>query len=497
MSWKKNIFSYMVWAVYLLVIGTAMAFTGSALCGAIGVAEYIGGVAAVLYLLLAGFIVFALRKTAAKLKGISDSSGKMFLWIEGILAGVLFVAGLLLRFVQPQVNPEGSVFIDLAYVSSGGQTVPHLLHGAAYLYVLALRFIFILLGNKASVALGLQLVLQMSGVLILYFAVRKMAGRVSAVMMMFFLMLSSYIAEKTAFVSPEMLYLLLFSVVLLYVSFGVDRAHGCGFWLPAGIMAAFLIFLDVAGLLLIPLMLGVIITRRQEAERKIIGGMLGSVAGLVLGTAVCVSVDALSSSKSVFGIMEEWLHLYSFNGPRFTVILSGFGTAWLTTFLLCLMAWGIFSSWRSRKVERFSIWIICLLVALLMQCLGIFTEEMNGVVYIFFFSTVLAGLSVRESIAVPAEEGFGEGTDEEKTIKQTQNEEEKKETVEADKKPEEKQDQKEPDTKQEIEYIDNPLPLPKKHVKRVMDYALHSEPDSEKDLGGYDIYVSDDDDFDH
>lgn len=53
--------------------------------------------------------------------------------------------------------------------------------------------------------------------------------------------------------------------------------------------------------------------------------------------------------------------------------------------------------------------------------------------------------------------------------------------------------EEQPEKERKIEFLENPLPLPKKHEKRVMDYKL----DSDKDLGGYDIYVADDDDFDH
>ena len=41
-------------------------------------------------------------------------------------------------------------------------------------------------------------------------------------------------------------------------------------------------------------------------------------------------------------------------------------------------------------------------------------------------------------------------------------------------------------------YIENPLPLPKKHVAREMDYQYTVE---EKDMK-YDVEVSEDDDFD-
>ena len=50
------------------------------------------------------------------------------------------------------------------------------------------------------------------------------------------------------------------------------------------------------------------------------------------------------------------------------------------------------------------------------------------------------------------------------------------------------------ETKEEkkIEYIENPLPLPKKHVRKTMDYAFVPEADQMK----YDIAVSDSDDYD-
>ena len=44
----------------------------------------------------------------------------------------------------------------------------------------------------------------------------------------------------------------------------------------------------------------------------------------------------------------------------------------------------------------------------------------------------------------------------------------------------------------QVRFLENPLPLPKKHVKRVMDYSLSSV--SQED--DFDYLVADDDDFD-
>ena len=44
----------------------------------------------------------------------------------------------------------------------------------------------------------------------------------------------------------------------------------------------------------------------------------------------------------------------------------------------------------------------------------------------------------------------------------------------------------------QVRFLENPLPLPKKHVKRVMDYSLSSV--SQED--DFDYPVAEDDDFD-
>ena len=42
------------------------------------------------------------------------------------------------------------------------------------------------------------------------------------------------------------------------------------------------------------------------------------------------------------------------------------------------------------------------------------------------------------------------------------------------------------------EYLDNPLPVPKRHIKKEMDYGFEPAPESLY----FDITIADDDDFD-
>ncbi len=609
MSWKKNVFSCLMWMVYLLIVGTAMIFTGRVVCDSFGMADYFEIVIPAAYLLLTGILVFALHRMAVKLGVGSRGMGRGLAWIEGVLVFGLFAAGIFLRVTglrsESFVMPDESVYLELSHISADGQDIPQFSHGAVFMYLWALRLCFMLLGNKAAAAVWLQIALQMLSVLLLHFAVRKMAGRIPAVMMAAFFMLSPYMAEKALVLSPEMLYLLAFSLVLLLISQGVKYASGWGFWLVTGALAAALSYLDVAGFLLLPLMPGVIVMRRPDARRKIAGGLSGCLIGFLAGAGGCVLADMVISGKPVSGIIRAWGNLYRWGDLQLSVTISSFDTVWMIILILCFMAWGIFSFWCGRGVDRFTAWIFCLCVAVLLQCLDMFTEEMDGFCYIFLFSTVLAGLGIRESMAVyptekPEEETAEDGDVTEDIQEETSEDEEVTEDIQEERqirrkpdgglqsmtdekvqagkeqkhsmtddssqsagnkngnsgaeaileisedkarnreergivkeknmtesqdgvrdrdkteskdgvrdrdntegKPEETEEkeikagkeetEEKPEKKRKIEFLENPLPLPKKHEKRVMDYKL----DSDKDLGGYDIVVADDDDFDH
>ena len=47
------------------------------------------------------------------------------------------------------------------------------------------------------------------------------------------------------------------------------------------------------------------------------------------------------------------------------------------------------------------------------------------------------------------------------------------------------------ETDNKVQLIENPLPVPKKHVPKVLDYKLND------DVSDFDYPVADDDDFDH
>lgn len=554
MSWKKNAFSCLMWLLYLVLAGTAMISAGGVICGSMGMAAYFSAV----YLLFAGGVVFVLQRVAGR-RGTDSRQGSPGIscpaWVEGVFVFVLFAAGLSMRVAGLRSGlPEasrGAGYLELAYISADGRGISPVWHGAVGLYIRVLRLCFMLLGNKAAVAVWLQSVLQMWGVCVLYFAVRKMAGRIPAVMTAAFFMLSPFTVRRSLECSPEMLFLLFFSLVILFLSNGVESASGLGYWVVAGALTAVLGYLDAAGLLLLPLLSGVLMMRR-DGERKVGRGLCGCLTGLLAGATGCLALDAQVRGTTVSRCIDEWTKLYRPGSLRFSITSAGADVAWTFLPLACLMVWGIFSFWCGRWAERFSMWIFGLCAVVFMQCLGVFTDEMGGGCYILFFGAVLAGLGIGESLTVCARD-TSEGTMKEKNgaaqeergldndkmeildLDQTVEgegmedivgmgrmdgadpaggvEAAREETPDAaaggaevvgkevpggaaggaEVAREEVSDAAEQPGRRKIEFLENPLPLPKKHERRVMDYRL----DPGQDLGGYDISVADDDDFDH
>lgn len=480
MNWKKNGFGYLMWIIYVLMIGGALAGIGNVICGSFQVATYFGVVAAAVYVLAAGAIVLLLHRMAKKYSAATADRQRMFRFAEGGLVLLSLISGLLLRLTGLSDVSEQSTYFELAQVVLG-QEIPRIAHGAVYLYLQLLHFFFLILGNKYLVGIGLQIGLQLAASLILYAALKGLAGRVPALMTLAFFMLSPYTIGKSLALSPEMLYLVLFSLVLLYLSACVRSSLHWGLCLLGGCLAAVLSYLDVAGILTLVILFGVLFAQGEQGKKVRIAGAFAGGAGFLLGAVACFLTDALSSGSSVIGVLNAWVQTYHWEQLKLSVTVTGLDTVWMSALLLCFMVWGIFSFWCAKAYERFGVWIFCMILTVLAQCVGIFTPELDGYGYLLLFCAVLAGISVRESIFSPARaNGIPGGATMEKGAKMDRE------------KAKEAEERREEATNSETQFIENPLPLPKKHEKRIMDYDIELT----GEMDDYDVAVADDDDFD-
>lgn len=512
MGLKKNAFSYLIWFIYTILTGIVLGVLAWDSCVAGGIGGYWGIAAVVLLFAVTGGVVCLLRRLAPFLSAAARNNGRVFVLLEILLAAAFVTAGFIVRLCGMGEAGQDSVYYDAARVVEG-QGIVGIPHAAADLYVRMLRGVFILLGNRFTAGIWLQILLQLAAVLVMFFVVRKLAGPVAGLVVLGYCCLAPYMVKRSLALSPEMLYLLVFMVALAAIAGGAFREmHPRIFWLT-GALTAFCCYLDIAGCLLIYL---------AAAGRKI-SRIWRYAAGVVLGFLGCCVADALFSGATIWGIARTWLFLYAPEGFRWSAVPDASELGWEAFVLFGLMAFGIYSFWLDRERDRIKVWMPALCGLALAGCFGVFTEEMPGSLYMYLCLVLLAGMGVGQIFhgtgREKAEERYGwevliekmeenearrealsqerrkseEGNripGEERRISEEGNRmsgEECRKSEEGSRIPKEENGEE-----AQIQYLENPLPLPKKHVKRILDYSL--EPPEEKD--DFDYPVSEGDDFD-
>lgn len=505
MSWKKNVFSYVVWLGYTLMVSTALAGLGGMYCAGLGLASGWGILTAAVFLALTGGVVFLLHRAGSGMVLFAEKNKRLLLILEVLLAVALLAAGILLRINGSR--EEDSVYFEAAKVASG-QRIPQIVHGAVYFYIQLLHGLFLLLGNQPVAGIWLQVALQLAASLGLFFVLRSLAGRIAALVTLGFCMCAPFMVQNSLALSPEILYFaLLTGAAGLILPASRGKLQPVAF-LFIGILCTFCCYMDISGALLLVPALGMIFCQRESTSGrgKKIAAVLLCLAGIVLGILACIFVDALLSGKSFQGVINAWLKLYEPAGFQVPFTASSQGSLAESTVLLGAMAFGIFGFWRDRRRERISVWVLGTALVIFAGCFGMFTEEMPGFVLLYILFSILAGLGMEQCFrktAAANEEAVPEaavsyktepGSEPEEDNVQKQDMAQKRDNV---KKQDMAQTQDagtfiDKETGREIKYIENPLPLPRKHVKREMDYALSSVPGTDD----FDLKVSEEDDFD-
>jgi hypothetical protein len=491
MSWSKNVFCYVMWFLYTLLTGIALAGVGGVLCGRAGVQTYWGILFAILILAVTGGIAWLFRRFGAVLSlwGKKRPGGTFAL--ECVLAAGLLILGGLFRIWGMEGAAGGEEYYEIAKVVAGGE-IPQIVHGAVYFYVQLLHGAFRLLGNRYIVGIWLQIVLQLAGSLGLFLTVRKKCGAVTALVTLGFCMCGPYMIGRALVLSPEILYFVLIAAAAAVTVSGYqDRLLPVAF-LFIGILAALCAYLDVAGWLLLPAAVFVIFAgcREENPSGKRAAAILLCVVGAVLGMMICIFTDAFFSGKSFQGVVKAWLLLYKPDGFGLPASVGG-ADSWTESFLLFTgMAFGVFSFWYDREKEHISVYTVLIIAVALASCFGIFTEEMPGFYALYLLLALSAGQGIGQcfwgkAAAKVQEEGMplgavAEEQDSLQILDMDGEDSGKLQTggTESERNP--------------VRYLENPLPLPKKHVKRVMDYPLKEEAIGDD----FDYPIAENDDFD-
>ncbi len=405
MSWEKNRFSNVMWFLYVLITGWALMRMAGAIVSTIPEGSpYSGALLALEIALVTGSVVFLLyrfrsRHFAAGGEGLSFSTAG-----QAIVTVMIMAAGLVFRISQMSHAGELAAYFETARVAQG-QSLPRVVHGVSHIYLQLLHAVFLFAGNKFTAGILMQILLQLAGALLLYFAVRKLSGALAAEVSLIFIMFSGYMIQDAVNLSPRTLYFFLFSLGLFIMTIAVDKEPQPVLFLVKGIVIGVLGFLDVGGFLLLFFLMTSLQSQQQadtETSRKWMGLGIG-LAGTAAGFFCMLLADALLSDRSLSRIFGVWKKLYwsdRFQVP-FSQGLNSFGL--VSILLLVTLSIGIFSYWCDRSSERMSVWVLTFCGAVIAGIFGVFTDEIPSDMYLYIITVVLAGIGLNECFRRPQE----------------------------------------------------------------------------------------------
>lgn len=496
MNYKKGILSVVLWFIYAIIVGTGMVGTAMAVTLPAYGALIITGV----WLAVTGLVVFLLHKFLEKaMHPHPEDRQQVKLIVESLLVVALIAVGIVFRTEEimryDMSAANGDIWFQTVMVTENTQ-IPQVVHGAVYFYLQVLHGLLVFLGNKMTAALIFQVILQILAGIFLYFTLRKMTGVVTAIVAFAYWMLCPVISGVVV-LGPEPLYDLLWMIGLCIAAEALDHFRQSGDtpgirsvigFFGAGIAAGVLGYLDIMGFLLLLPVFSVMFLETQErirVARKIgaaILGLVGSLAGFILS----IALDAVSSGKMMENVLVAWRKVYSPGHPVLPVTVENGNVTAVA--VVAILGIGVFGFWCRKGLERQSVWLVTAIALGCMICYGMTSAEMQGFSLLYLIIAVVAGAGVQavlpyelaqqdtlQQASVAAEEALAENKPKKRRLKIQDLEEEELPA--------------EPDNK--VQLIENPLPVPKKHVPKVLDYKLKD------DVSDFDYPVADDDDFDH
>lgn len=546
MTYRKTWFSYVLWILYTILCAILLTvFAGGVWTAYLAGIPYDRGFPAPVITPLAGwsddvlfvlgllilpvtvFLYWAVRSLAGVIrKKYRLKERTQRIWecatVLLILAGgvtlrimcmqhVISMAGNEL-FVAEQI--DGMQYYDMAV--AGGNMMSYTLNRISYLYVTCLSVAVSFLGHKIASAIVLQMILQIAGILLAYVVTRKIAGRLPACIVLLYLSCSRCCLRMLTCFGPEWLFFVLYMIgMLIVVSFirnycenRLSKLSALFGAAAAGAVAGMLVCIVPAAAPLMLMFVAVATGHKKKTdEAPIYHSVRVSAAVIAVAVLVCalmlVSAVWFGSPDGRFDFGN--LKLWNTFGAPFINLSPYLYDVYIFGLLIIPASFLIFEFFRSGREQNYTLWILlCIIVA--PTPLAVIGDDRFGLLSLYIWA-VLAGLGLQncmfggrakvvqaviEQINAAADREAGDestksdGTEEMagdnagiNGQEQTENTEDIYETADSGR-------------PQNPRFIENPLPLPKKHVKKEMDYQY---PVEEKDMK-YDIEVSEQDDFD-
>ncbi len=500
---KKNAFSYAIWLIILCFTGAVFSFFGMISASLLHVNVFVAAVGFVVVFFGVLFLIYILTGIIGGFEAPDRPSAfvrralPIMEWaviILGVIGGVAFRA-----YMLPTAG-EDAAYFEVSKVTGQGGILVQSVQGSVYYYCLLLHGLFMLVGNHWIAGIWLQIVLQMLGAVLIFQAVKRLTDRGPAFIVFGFILFAPSSVEAGLTYSPQMLYFCIFALVLLLVADYMRRSHEeeqypAAMWaytIFVGIMIGSCCYIDVTGCLLLLPVFCLPMVRREPENRVLWLVRLLLIIALTVGTfGLALLLDSILSGTTFLRVLNAWLVTYgSLSGELRIITEQSNVDLFVVIGFICL---GVFSFWRRRKEERFTPFVL-MVIGISLLCLGgITTENMNGSYLLHILFAMLAAVALTELFYTPPVLIMAHNLEEKPDIIDLEKQEITKEGAVVSRQIENTEEQEGTEAVQKKRsFIENPLPGPKKHVRKSMDYAF--TPDNSKMF--YDVRVADSDDYD-
>lgn len=489
---KKCAVSYVIWAIMLLgllallsdwAMYAAELYAKGNLFAAGGFLVGYGGVL---------FLLFFL--TGLLIKRIKPFPRGFFVGFKVHITETILVVTFLLTAYFIRIYCLSAVSLDMTYfnlaqVNESGSIPVQFVQGSVYYYCALLHSVLRIFGNKPEVGIRLQIILQIISSLFLYLGIRRLSGKICAMLVLLFMCFSRVAMDAGLGFSPQMLFLCFFGLAFwlcadYLVRSGQEEKHPIGMWIYTVLLEfviGFLCYVDVSGVLLLLFLICMEWVNRPIGRSSFwFLRYVVIIAATILAFLAILFADGILSGTGFARVLNAWCITYGSFSVDFSILTVEHPREML--WLPAVAAIGLFSFWRRKKEECFSPYILMNLgMATLMFC-GITVENMSGTYLFYILMAILSAVGVTElfhkepAVVDVSTEVAGIETELEFF-------DEKMEMIDLEK-------NEMPNNNEQM--IENPLPVPKKKERKAMDFAF--EPQGIQMV--YDIRVSDKDDFD-
>lgn len=526
MCFKKNAFSYVCWGMMILLTAAIVSYWGMVAAQLFLNGNLFVAVAGTAVFFVVVYLIYILIGVVQKYTKVLNSqyiNERISAVEEMVAVGLLLVAFFAVRVYLLSVLTVDIGYFNIAHITEEGTVATRFAQGSVYYYSMLLHACFKVFGNHLIVGVWLQIILQTISTILFYMAVRTLGGKVAALFFLLVACFSSTAIDAGLSYSPQMLYLCIFGLVFylcaIYLQKAGNALNSVKMWGASGCLGlaiGFVCYVDVTGILLLLLVACICMVKCDVFWAKYRYLHLGVVAlSAVIMFMLAVFLDAVLCGVKFGDVFNAWITIYTDLSVSIDVIAKNHSREFII--LPIFISLGIFAFWKRKKEQFFAPFIIMTVGMAVLYFMGITGQNMDGSFLLYILMISLAGISISELFYAPAmvapklitaedDMDFIRNTDvnreiveikpdaviQDEVVRDTMEEvpvtvnkvDDEKETNDMEKRFGRK--------KEENNMIENPLPVPKKKEKKVMDFAFQPEPFEMM----YDIRVSEKDDFD-